>query len=81
MNEIAVYDGMCAVCAVLEELEGRRAGDAALRLAGQHLRLLAWLVAAKDLQDLQAPDGASGKGGPYAELWRPLPQGGSHVRQ
>lgn len=77
-----IYEGMCAVCAVLAEAEARAPGAPALRLAERHLHLLAQLLARRLPE---APDGAPGSAGGDAPagacLWAAAPQGGSHVRQ
>lgn len=96
MHDIYVYEGMCAVCAVLAEVEGRATKGAGLRLAQRHLQLLAQLLAER------VPGGTGGPGGPggpgdtgagrsgapageapraQACLWAAEPQGGSHVWQ
>lgn len=79
MDEIAVYEGMCAVCAVLEEEEEERQGphEAALRLAKQHLRLLLRLAEAH----LPEAGGESSQGSMAKTLHEPGFKEASHVRQ
>lgn len=78
MDEIAVYEGMCAVCAVLEEEEERQGPhEAALRLAKQHLRLLLRLAEAH----LPEADGESSQGSMAKPLHEPGFKEASHVRQ
>ena len=62
MDEICIYEGMRAVCAVLAELETGAVGRPALRLAERHLHLLADLAAAA------LPAGSTGNGGPAQPL-------------
>ncbi len=83
-----VYEGMRAVCAVLEELEPRTPEAPVLRLAERHLRLLAAMLAARP--DV-VPEPARGRGGPsragggaepgVAAPRLVAPEGGLHVRQ
>lgn len=81
MNDI--YEGMCAVCAVLAEAE-RTPRAPALGLARRHLHLLARLLAAR-LPEAPGTGGDAapeGRGGTAATaLWAPAPQGVCHVRQ
>lgn len=77
MDEIAVYEGMCAVCAVLEEEERQGPREAALRLAKQHLRLLLRLAEAH----LPEACGESSQGSMAKALHEPGFKEASHVRQ
>ena len=79
-----IYEGMCAVCAVLAEARKRGPGEPSLRLAERHLHLLARLLAARlpDAPGTEGSDGhagAAGRGGAF--LWASSTQGGNHVRQ
>lgn len=84
-----VYEGMRAVCAVLEELEPRTEAAPVLRLAERHLRLLARMLAARPGAAPQAeggghegPSRAGGVAEPGAGAPRlAAPHGGLHVRQ
>lgn len=83
-----VYEGMRAVCAVLEELEPRTPEAPVLRLAERHLRLLAAMLAARPdvIPEPAGGHGGTPRAGGGAEPGTAVPrvvttEGGLHVRQ
>ena len=82
MDEICLYEGMRAVCAVLAELETAAPQRPALRLAERHLHLLAELAASGEGK-APAGEGAGGPAQPLASAGMRLyaPEEACHVLQ